>query len=67
MRLSRKSFRAICPASTLVCRIRLTPFLLRLILNLWSPFLFAGIRICAIDADFRTVEALVAVPPWNRN
>lgn len=67
MRLSWQSFRAICPASTLVCHIRPTPFLLRLILNLWPPFLFAGIRVCAIDADFRSAEVELRMRPWNRN
>ena len=67
MRLSRQSFRAILPTSTLACRIRHTLFLLRLILNLWPPFLFAGIRVCAIDSDFRSAEVELRMRWWNRN
>ena len=43
------------------------PSTLRHGMNLWPPFLFAGIRVCAIDADFRSAEVELRMRPWNRN
>ncbi len=60
-------FRALVPASTVVCCMRPTPFPLRLILNLWPPFLIACILVCAIKADFRSPEVELRMRPWNRN
>lgn len=47
--------------------MRPTPFLLRVMLNLWPPFLFAGIRVRAIGAEFRSAEVELRMRPWNRN
>jgi hypothetical protein len=35
--------------------------------NLWPPFVFACIRVCAIKADFRSPEVELRMRPWNRN
>ncbi len=40
---------------------------LRRILNLWPPFLFAGIRVTALSADFRQARVELRMRPWNRN
>lgn len=40
---------------------------LRRILNLWPPFLFAGIRVTALSDDFRHARAELRMRPWNRN
>jgi hypothetical protein len=56
-----------CSGVTLVCRMRPTPFLLRLILNPWPLFLFACIRVCAIKTDIRSQEVELRMRPWNRN
>ncbi len=40
---------------------------LRWALNLWPPFLFAGIRVRAIADDFRHARAELRMRPWNRN
>ena len=40
---------------------------LRWVLNLWPPFLFAGIRVRAIDGDFRHASVELRMRPWNRN
>jgi acyl-coenzyme A thioesterase PaaI-like protein len=40
---------------------------LRLGLNLWPPFLFAGIRVAAIGDDFRSARVELRMRPWNRN
>lgn len=36
-------------------------------LNLWPPFLFAGIRVMEIGDDFRTARVELRMRPWNRN
>ena len=36
-------------------------------LNLWPPFLFAGIRVAAIGDDFRSARVELRMRPWNRN
>lgn len=40
---------------------------LRRILNLWPPFLFAGIRVIAIAEDYRSARVELRMRPWNRN
>lgn len=40
---------------------------LRRILNLWPPFLFAGIRVAALSDDFRHARVALRMRPWNRN
>ncbi len=45
----------------------MTPRTLRRILNLWPPFLFAGIRVTALSADFRQARVELRMRPWNRN
>jgi hypothetical protein len=40
---------------------------LRRVLNLWPPFLFAGIRVMEIDDDFRHAKVELRMRPWNRN
>ncbi len=45
----------------------MTPRTLRRILNLWPPFLFAGIRVAAFSDDFRHARVELRMRPWNRN
>jgi acyl-coenzyme A thioesterase PaaI-like protein len=40
---------------------------LRRLLNLWPPFLFAGIRVTAFADDFRHARVELRMRPWNRN
>lgn len=40
---------------------------LRRVLNLWPPFLFSGIRVSRLDADFRHAQVELRMRPWNRN
>lgn len=40
---------------------------LRRLMNLWPPFLFAGIRVRRIDDDFRAARVELRMRPWNRN
>ncbi len=47
--------------------MEMTPRLLRLGLNLWPPFLFAGIHVDAIGADWRSARVELRLRPWNRN
>ena len=39
----------------------------RLVLNLWPPFLFPGIRVTRLDADYRHARVELRMRPWNRN
>lgn len=41
--------------------------LFRLGLNLWPPFLFPGIRVTRLDADYRHAAVELRMRPWNRN
>jgi acyl-coenzyme A thioesterase PaaI-like protein len=41
--------------------------LLRHGLNLWPPFLFAGIHVAAIGDDYRSARVELRMRPWNRN
>lgn len=40
---------------------------LRLGMNLWPPFLFAGIRVLEISPDYRYARVRMRLRPWNRN
>jgi len=40
---------------------------LRLVMNLWPPLLFAGIRITRLDRDLRAVDVELRMHGWNRN
>lgn len=40
---------------------------LRHVLNLWPPFLFAGIHVTALSADWRHATVELRMRPWNRN
>jgi acyl-coenzyme A thioesterase PaaI-like protein len=40
---------------------------LRLVMNLWPPFLFSGIRVTRLDADFRAATVELRQHWWNRN
>ena len=41
--------------------------LFRLGLNLWPPFLFPGIRVTELSADYRQARVELQMRPWNRN
>ena len=41
--------------------------LFRLGLNLWPPFLFPGIRVTRVSADYRYARVELRMRPWNRN
>lgn len=41
--------------------------LLRHGLNWWPPFLFAGIHVTELSADFRHARVELRMRPWNRN
>jgi len=43
------------------------PSTLRLGMNLWPPFLFAGIRVAEIAPDWRRARVELRMRPWNRN
>jgi len=36
-------------------------------LNLWPPFLFTGIHVAEVAADYRFVRVELRMRPWNRN
>lgn len=40
---------------------------LRFGMNLWPPFLFAGIRVEEISSDYRYARVRMRLRPWNRN
>lgn len=40
---------------------------MRRVLNLWPPFLFAGIHVDTIAADWRRARVELRMRPWNRN
>ncbi|MBW8851915.1 MAG: DUF4442 domain-containing protein [Xanthomonadales bacterium] len=44
-----------------------SPRTLRRILNLWPPYLFAGVRVRAIGEDWRSAEVELRAHWWNRN
>ncbi len=41
--------------------------MLRHLLNLWPPFLFAGIHVARIDEDWSHARVELRMRPWNRN
>ncbi|WP_369933417.1 DUF4442 domain-containing protein [Xanthomonas tesorieronis] len=41
--------------------------LFRLGLNLWPPFLFAGIHLAELSPDYRYARVELRMRPWNRN
>ncbi|WP_285747039.1 DUF4442 domain-containing protein [Lentzea sp. NBRC 105346] len=41
--------------------------MLRFGMNLWPPFLFAGIRVLEISSDYRYARVRMRLRPWNRN
>ena len=43
------------------------PSTLRHGMNLWPPFLFAGIHVAAISPDWRHARVELRMRPWNRN
>ena len=47
--------------------MKMTPRLFKLGLNLWPPFLFTGIHVTAVGADWRSARVELRLRPWNRN
>lgn len=47
--------------------MKLTPTLMRLLMNVWPPFLGAGIRVRAIGPDFREAHVELRQSILNRN
>lgn len=45
----------------------MTPHSLRRLMNLWPPFLFTGIHVASIGADWRSAHVVLRLRPWNRN
>ena len=45
----------------------MTPGRLRRVMNLWPPFLFSGIRVQQISADWRRARVLLKLTWYNRN
>jgi acyl-coenzyme A thioesterase PaaI-like protein len=43
------------------------PRLLRLAMNLWPPYLGAGVRVRRIAADYREIVVEMPLRPYNRN
>jgi len=41
--------------------------LLRLLPNIWGPYLLSGTRVTHVAPDLRTIEVRMALRPWNRN
>ena len=44
-----------------------SPRSLRRLLNIWPPFLFTGIRVMEIGADWRSARVRLRMHAWNRN
>ena len=42
-------------------------WLFRLLINLWPPFLFTGIRVSRLSGDFRTLQVQLQLRFWNQN
>lgn len=42
-------------------------WIFRLIMNIWPPLFFAGIRIKHISADFKVAQVELILRPWNKN
>jgi len=47
--------------------MKITPSLLRRAMNLWPPFLFSGIRVEQISADWRYARVRLKLRWYNRN
>lgn len=47
--------------------LRLPPHRLRLLMNLWPPFAFSGIRILHLDPDGWSATVRLRQYPWNGN
>jgi len=45
----------------------MTPSRLRRVMNIWPPFLFAGIRVLDIGADWRSARVALRLRWYNRN
>ena len=43
------------------------PWLFRHLLNLWPPFLAAGIHVTRLAPDWRSARVELRMRPWNRN
>jgi acyl-coenzyme A thioesterase PaaI-like protein len=41
--------------------------LLKVVTNVWGPYLLSGIRVTHVAPDFRTIDVRMALRPWNRN
>ena len=41
--------------------------LLKVLANVWGPFLLTGIRVTRVAPDFRTIDVRMSLRPWNRN
>ena len=45
----------------------MNPTLFRHGINLWPPFLLAGIHVTRVSRDFRDIDVELRMRPWNRN
>ena len=43
------------------------PAVMRRLLNFWPPFLFSGIKVAALSADYRYCRVELKNRPWTRN
>ena len=43
------------------------PAVMRRLLNFWPPFLFSGIKVAALSADYRYCRVELKNLPWTRN
>lgn len=42
-------------------------WLMKLLLNLWPPFLFTGIKVVKLSEDYREAQVRLTQRPWNTN
>lgn len=42
-------------------------WLLKMLLNIWPPFLFTGIKVTELSHDFRHAKVRLKMRPWNKN
>lgn len=42
-------------------------WLMKLLLNLWPPFLFTGIKVVKLSEDYREAKVRLIQRPWNTN
>jgi acyl-coenzyme A thioesterase PaaI-like protein len=45
----------------------MSPGTLRLVMNLWPPYLFTGVHVKRIASDWSSAEVELRARPWNRN